>query len=256
MVSLLLLCVTGPTYAANISTAAEVVNAAVEQRTLIQVMLKNYVLSGLGVRSRKANQALAEAITRFDLQQQQLNAAVTDIQVLHQLKQMEQSWVLLQRQYKQKPDRARLVELYTMNENTLKQGTLLLEGMVVGNLSKGAQMLELMGQHELLCQRLSALYGMMAWGMRAEVEPAYRETYQALGDNLIKLEAIPYTTPSINQGLKKIGQQLERIRKTADASKDAFVPGLVDRSVVRMVEQANQLQAEYLQLAGSLDSTN
>ncbi len=250
----MLLWVTGPTYAANISTAAEVVNTAAEQRTLIQVMLKNYVLSGLGVRSRKADQALTEAIARFDLQQQQLNAAVTDFQVLHQLQLVQQSWALLQGEYKQKPDRARLAELYTLNENTLKQGTLLLEGMV--NLSKGAQMLELMGQHELLCQRLSALYGMMAWGMGAEIEPAYRETYQALDYNLIKLESLPHTTPSISRGLKKARQQLERIRKTADASKDAFVPGLVDRSVVRMVEQANQMQAEYVQLAGSLDSAN
>lgn len=253
---LLFLSLIGLTQAANISTGAEVVNAAAEQRTLTQVMLKNYVLSGLGVRSRKANQALTKAITRFDLHQQQLMSAVTDTQVLQQLQLIQQSWVSLQVEYKQKPDLSRLAELYAMNERILNQGTALLEGMASAKLSKGTVMLELMGQHELLCQRLSALYGMMAWDRRDEIEIAYQETYRALSDNLIKLQSLPLTTTSIKRGLKKTRQQLERVRKTAEASKEAFVPGLIDRSVVRMVEQADQLQAEYLQLASSLDSAN
>ncbi len=253
---LLSLSLIGLAQAANISTGAEVVNAAAEQRTLTQVMLKNYVLSGLGVRSRKANQALTKAITRFDLQQQQLMSAVTDTQMLQQLQLIQQSWISLQVQYKQKPDLTRLAELYTMNENILNQGTVLLEDMASAKLSKGTDMLELMGQHELLCQRLSALYGMMAWDRRDEIETAYQETYRALSDNLIKLQALPLSTASIKRGLKKTRQQLERLRKTAEASKEAFVPGLIDRSVVRMVEQADQLQAEYLQLASSLDSAN
>ena len=253
---LLSLSLIGLAQAASTSTGAGVVNVAAEQRTLTQVMLKNYVLSGLGVRSRKANQALAEAITRFDLQQQQLMPAVTDTQVLQQLQLMQKSWVSLQILYKEKPNLSRLAELYTMNEDILNQSTVLLEKMASVKLSKGVGMLELIGRHELLCQRLSALYGMMAWGMSEEIKAAYQDTYRALSDNLIKLQSLPLNTDSINRGLKKTQQQFERVRKTAEASKEAFVPGLIDRSVVRMVEQADQLQAEYLQLASSLDSVN
>lgn len=249
-------CLTGLAQAANTSTAAEIVNIAAEQRTLTQVMLKNYVLSGLGVRSRKANQALTEAMTEFDLQQRQLMSAVTDNQIIQQLQLMQQSWVSLQVGYKQKPDPSRLTELYTLNENILNQGTVLLAGMATVRLSRGTEMLALIGRHELLCQRLSALYGMMAWGMSDGIESVYQETYQSLNDNLLKLQSLSLNTPSIKKRLKQTLKQLERVRKTADASKSDFVPGLIDRSVVRLVVLADQLQAEYLQLAENLDRAN
>ncbi|RRC98805.1 hypothetical protein [Amphritea balenae] len=260
LLSLLLITIGGSravmaTNAVNdaINSAAEAVYIATEQRSLSQAMLKNYVLSGLGVRSRKADKALIQAMADFNQQQQLLDRFITDTQVRQQLAIMAQRWQQVEVHYKQTPSKQHLLALYAANESLLIQADEVLNAMATANLSRVTPMLNFAGQQALLCHRLSALYGMMAWGFRAEAEPSYKQVYSQFSDTLQALESVGENTPLIGHNLKSLQRQLERTQATATASQDTFLPGLVDRSAVNMLKKVDELQAEYLVLARSLD---
>lgn len=238
---------------APITNGAEAVAAAAQQRTLTQTMLKNYVLSGLGVRSRKADKALSDAIAEFSEHQQQLEQFITDSAVRQQLAVQAQSWQQVQSLYRNKPGKAELLALFSANENLLNDGNKLLLLMRDANLSEVAPMLDLNGQQQLLCQRLSALYGMMAWGFESQARPAYEQLFDTFTGNLIQLQDMAGNTPLISHNIKGLHRQIHRVETTASGSGDKFIPGLVDRSAVKMLQKVNELQAEYLVLARTLD---
>lgn len=238
---------------APVTNGAEAVAAAAQQRTLTQAMLKNYVLSGLGVRSRKADKALSKAMTEFSLQQQQLEQFITDSAVRQQLAVQAQSWQQVQSLYQKKPNKDDLLALYAANEKLLSDGNQLLQLMRDANLSQAAPMLDLNGQQQLLCQRLSALYGMMAWGFENQARPAYEQLFDTFTVNLTQLQGMSDNTPLISHNIKGLYRQIQRVETTASASGEKFIPGLVDRSAVKILQKVDELQAEYLILARTLD---
>lgn len=240
-------------WSAPITQGAEAVAAAAEQRTLTQTMLKNYILSGLGVRSRKADRALSDAIAAFDDRQQALQQFIIDNAVRQQLNAQQQVWQQVKQLYQESPSQDNLPALFAANEQLLDEGNKLLSAMRAANLSEVSQMLDLNGQQQMLCQRLSALYAMMAWGFEGQARPAYEQLYDIFTGNLTLLQGISANTPLINHNIKRLYRDILRIESTASASGDNYIPGLVDRSAVKVLEKVNELQAEYLILARTLD---
>ena len=153
---------------APITNGAEAIAAAAQQRTLTQTMLKNYVLSGLGVRSRKADKALAEAITEFNLQQQQLEQFITDSAIRQQLAVQAETWQQVQSLYQKAPNKDDLPALFSATEALLSDGDRMQFLMQQVQLSDAATVIDLSGRLQFMCQRMSALYGMVSWGFEAQ----------------------------------------------------------------------------------------
>ena len=237
---------------AAIETPAEAVHLATEQRSLSQAMLKNYILSGLGVRSRKADRALADAMASFEYQQQQLSQFITDNRVRIELANVDTAWQQVKGYYAQKPSQGKLKSFYGTNEALLNATNKLVQSLHEAGLSRATPMLDLSGELEFLCLRISALYGMMALGLEAEAQSSYSNGFERFSATVYNLQQLE-NTPLIGHNLKQLERQLERTRSTAAASQDTYIPGLIDRSVVKMLKQVDELQAEYLVLARTLD---
>ncbi|WP_299200362.1 hypothetical protein [uncultured Amphritea sp.] len=248
---LITLCLTGLARAADIQSQAAAISIAAEQRTLTQVMLKNYLLSGLGIRARKADQELAGALQQFTAQQQQLVGFVTDAQVQQQLALMSESWKTVQQQYRQTPNKQRFKTLYSGNEALLSQGDVMLNKVVQSKADDSAQPLSLLGQQELLCQQLVVIYAMTAWGVASEADLSYDAISADLLKNMALLQALPQNTAEINDQLQRLSNTLEQTLEVSKARPGALLPALVDRSVVKAVLQLQQLRSEYLSLAGA-----
>lgn len=248
---LMTLCLAGLARAADIKTQPEAISVAAQQRTLTQVMMKNYLFSALGVRSRNADEQLAKATQQFTSQQQQLAEFVADEGVQQQLARMSQSWPAVQQQFQRKPDKLRFKELYSDNETLLTEADSTLKKVVQAKPDVRAQPLSLLGQQELLCQRLVVLYAMTAWGVASEADSSYETITSELHENMALLQALPQNTAEINEQLQQLNQALERTLQVSKARPGALLPALVDRSVVKVVMQLEQLQSDYRSLAGA-----
>jgi hypothetical protein len=119
--------------------------------------------------------------------------------------------------------------------------------------SKAGPMLDLAGRQGMLSVRLAALYGMMAWGYEAEAKADYQAVYQGFSDSVDTLQKVPENTALIKYNLKDLQRQLQRIRSTVESSHDTYIPGLIDRSSVKMLKKTGELQDDYAQLARTLD---
>lgn len=252
-VSLCCLLSGAPVWAAVIDNAAQAMRLATEQRILTQKLLKNYVLSGLGVRSRKADQAIQDAIGQFEANNTALLSYVTDNATRTQLTQLVQHWQQTRPKYQVKPDKSQLLNLFSLNEQLLQQSEQLVLSLQQSDGSKTGPMLDLAGQQGMLSVRLVALYGMMAWGYEAQAKAGYQAVYTRFSEASEMLRKVPDNTALINHNLKDLQRQLQRIRTTAESSSDTYIPGLIDRSVVKMLKKVSELQDEYQVLARTLD---
>lgn len=248
---LITFCLTGLGRAADIQSQAGAINIAAEQRTLTQVMLKNYLLSGLGIRARKADQELTDALQQFTAQQQQLVSFITDAEVQQQLALMNENWTSVQKLYRQAPNKQRFKALYFGNEMLLSQGDVMLKKTLQSKADDSAQPLSLLGQQELLCQQLVIIYAMTAWGVGSEANTSYDAISADLLKNMALLQRLPQNTTEINDQLQQLRSSLEQTLEVSKARPGALLPALVDRSVVKVVLQLKQLQSEYLSLAGA-----
>lgn len=242
-----------PAYGAAITTPAEAINAAAHQRSLTQAMLRHYILSGLEVRSRKADQSLQEAIGEFEALHSELLAYVENRLVRDQLTLQQQSWQQLKPFYQGTPDRAQLLAIYAGSEQLLAQTEQLLQTLLQTTGSAAGPLLDQAGRQRMLCQRLSSLYGMMAWGFEGQARQRYEAVYSEFAAGLQTLQNSTDNTPLISYSLNDLQRQLQRTQITAAASTETYVPGLIDRSVEKMLKRVDELQAEYLVLARSLD---
>lgn len=251
---LMTLCLAGLARAADIKTQAEAISIAAQQKTLTQVMMKNYLFSALGVRSRNADEQLAEAAQQFTAQQQQLADFVADEGVQQQLARMNQSWPSVQKQFQKKPAKLRFKELFSGNEALLTEADTMLKKVVQAKPNDSAQPLSLLGQQDLLCQRLAVLYAMTAWGVASEADSSYETIADELHKNMALLQGLPQNTAEINEQLQQLSLALERTLKVSKARPGALLPALVDRSVVKVVMQLEQLQTDYLSLTSAENS--
>lgn len=251
---LMTVCLAGLARAAEINTQAEAIAMAAQQRTLTQVMLKSYLFSALGVRARNADEQLTQATQKFSAQQQQLTDFVADGAVQQQLVRLGQSWQSAQKLYQRKADKMHFKELYSGNEILLSQADATLEKVVLAKPDDNARPLSLLGQQELLCQQLVVLYAMTAWGVAAEANTSYDAISGELRSNMAALQELPQNTPQINQQLEQLSYALERTIQVSKARPGAMLPALVDRSVVKVVMQLQQLQADYLSQTPGVNS--
>ena len=61
-------------------------------------------------------------------------------------------------------------------------------------------------------------------------------------------------TPATDRTINDLYRRIERAQTTAAGPGDTRIPGLVDRSAVKLLQKVDGLQAEYLVLARTLDS--
>ncbi len=245
---LISLSLAGVARAADISSQAGVISVTANQRTLTQVMMKNYLLSALGVRARKADEALQQAAQQFTVQQQQLSGvAAADLQA--QVASMSQNWQQVRQQYQRKANKQNFNELYSANNALLRQADLLLDKALQTKADGSAQPLTLVGQQELLCQQLVVIYAMTAWGVASATDLSYDTISADLRTNMAELQGLPQNTAEINAQLQQLSTSLEQALSVAKARPGALLPALVDRSVVKVIMQLEQLQSAYLSLA-------
>lgn len=239
--------------ASELKSDAQAIAAAVQQRTLSQQMLKYYILSGLGVRSRKADQALQASIGQFEHNQQQLLAYVVDNNSRQQINQLEQSWQQIKPQYQVRPAKQQLLALYAANDQLLDQTEQLIQVLQQSNHSEAGVLIDLSGRQQMHCAQLSALYGMMAWGYENQARSSYLAVYERFTETLTALNGAPENTPLISHSIKALERQIARVKATAEASQETYIPGLFDRSIAKVSAKVNELEQEYLVLSRSID---
>lgn len=95
---------------------------------------------------------------------------------------------------------------------------------------------------------------MTAWGVASETDSSYESIADELHKNMALLQGLPQNTAEINEQLQQLSLALERTLKVSKARPGALLPALVDRSVVKVVLQLEQLQTGYLSLASAENS--
>lgn len=235
---------------AEIQTPIEAVFKAVNLQMLSQRIPKNYVMAGLGIRARKANEEMQLSISQFEVQMAELQRFVKDDVARLRLQELAAIWQSAKAGYLAPPDKAQAPAIQERSESLLQAAERLTRAVEQSSGLTNAHLVTLSGQQAMLSQRIAITYALMAWGYEAQYRDAYDRNYDLFGQTLDKLSQYPGNTPPITRAIDDVRLQLSRIQLAGKTGGDqVYVPSLLDRSSEKMLESINQLTGLYSGLA-------
>jgi len=236
--------------AREIRTPHEAVYKAINQSMLTQRMLKNYVLIGMGVRARKAQEELSTSINAFDSQIAELLYFARDDLSREHLRNVNKLWKELKPYYLSPPNRSDVQDLRERTEELLRTSDKVVLSFQRQTDFDSAYLAGLSGRQAVLSQRIAALYSLMAWGYEKQYLESYKTSYNQFSDALAFMEASQINTPFINKALYQVKRQFRRFAFSGkrDNGHIAYAPALINHSAEKILERINQVTGLYASL--------
>ncbi|KIP87938.1 ATP synthase F0F1 subunit beta [Pseudomonas fulva] len=227
----------------------EAMNMAGLQRSLGQIMAKDYLMIGSDVKVDDATKQLNTSIALFEDHHAQLKAHPTNDEVRAALAQVEVIWTAYRAMITATPDKAQAPAMLAKAEELVKQCQHVTDLFEKHNGDAASHSINRSGWNRVLTQRTAMFYMARAWGVQAPNLDANFDASVKEFDSIMKeLQANGAPNEAIAAALRKTDARWQFATK-AFASKD-FVPTIVAVNAESMFRQLNEMTRLYAGLQG------
>lgn len=227
----------------------EAMNMAGLQRSLGQIMAKDYMMIGSDVKVDEATKQLNTSVALFEDHHAKLKAHPTNSEVQAGLAQVEVIWTAYRAMVTAKPDKAQAPAVLAKAEELVKQTQHVTDLFEKHNGDAASHSINRSGWNRVLTQRTAMFYMARAWGVQAPNLDANFEASVKEFDTIMKeLQAAGAPNDEIAAALRKTDARWQFATK-AFASKD-FVPTIVAVNAESMFRQLNEMTRLYAGLKG------
>jgi hypothetical protein len=243
---------------AEITSIEAFINASSNQTRLTQEMLKNYILIGMSVRGRKAEQDLKAAIAEYEAaekeilnfanahsQVQTLSYAKTDT-VRETFKKAAAHWVQVKPLYEQTPAPENVEEVRAQTELLLSEWRTVTQEIVANTESKYGSLISTAGFVRMLSQRVNSYYALRAWGFDDRYSEPFMMSLTLFEENRNTLESSPLNNEKIKNELSKIQKDFKRFKDLSDTHVNKALLPLITRSAGKITDSMDKVTALYM----------
>lgn len=222
----------------------EAMNMAGLQRSLGQIIAKDYLMIGSDVRVDTATQQRDESIALFENHHQQLKDYAPNDEIRAALAKVEAAWAEYMPLIKATPDKAQAPVMLATAEKLVKECQLMVDLFEQHNGDAASHAINRSGWNRVLTQRTAMFYMARAWGVTApNLDADFNAAVQEFGTIMQELQANTAPNPEIADALRKTDAKWQFTSK-AFASKE-FVPTIVAVNADSMFRQLNEMTRLY-----------
>ncbi|EAR62525.1 type IV pili methyl-accepting chemotaxis transducer N-terminal domain-containing protein [Neptuniibacter caesariensis] len=247
LVVLALLMFSGSCYA-EIKSIEQAINVTSNQGMLTQQMLKNYILMGLSVRARKAEQELHKAIDSYEAAQEEIQGYAKTDAVRDSLRRASAQWQVVKPLYAQNPSRTDAERVRQETELLLQLWSAVTMEIVENTDTKYGKAISTAGFIRMLSQRVSSHYALKTWGFEDKYQEAFVSSLQLFEQNRQELEGSQLNNEQIKSELNKIQRDFKRFKGLSDGetSSNKALLALLTRSAEKITVSMDKLTAMYM----------
>lgn len=227
----------------------EAMNMAGLQRSLGQIIAKDYLMIGSDVQVEAATRQRAESIALFEDHHQQLKAYAPNDEIRAALAQVETTWAAYKPSALAAPDKAQAPAVLASAEQLVKQCQQVVDLFEQHNGDAASHAINRSGWNRVLTQRTAMFYMARAWGVDSpNLEADFNAAVQEFGSIMQELQANGAPTPAIADALRKTDAKWQFTSKAF--SSKSFMPTIVAVNADSMFRQLNEMTRLYAGLNG------
>ncbi|WP_339516189.1 type IV pili methyl-accepting chemotaxis transducer N-terminal domain-containing protein [Pseudomonas sp. RL_15y_Pfl2_60] len=226
----------------------EAMNMAGLQRSLGQIIAKDYMMIGSDVKVTSAIRQRDESIALFEKHHQQLKDYAPDDEIRASLAKVEAIWVEYKPMITVQPDKAQAALVLATAEKLVKECQQMVDLLEKHNGDAASHAINRSGWNRVLTQRTAMFYMARAWGVTAaNLDAEFDASVKEFGSIMQELQASNAPNPEIAEALRKTDAKWQFASK-ALSSKD-FVPTIVAINADSMFRQLNEMTRLYAGLS-------
>lgn len=229
----------------------EAMNMAGLQRTLGQILAKDYMMIGSDVKADVASKQREDTLALFEDHHQKLKAYAPNDEIRKALADVDATWQDYRKLVATAPDKDQAVKVFAMAERLVQQCQHVTDVFEKHNGDAASHSINRSGWNRVLTQRIALLYISRAWGIAApNLDQTFDASVKEFGSIMAELQAEGAPNDAIAQSLRKTEARWAFVSQ-AFAS-DEFMPTIVATNAESMFRQLNELTRLY---AGLNDNT-
>lgn len=231
---------------AEIKSTEQAINITSNQGMLTQQMLKNYILVGLGVRGRKADQELQQAIRDYETAQSEILAYAKTDAVRESLNRASAQWKQVKPLYLKQPSKEQASEVRQQTELLLQLWSAVTMEIVENTDTRFGRLISTAGFVRMLSQRVSSHYALRAWGYNDQYTEAFISSLQLFEQNRRDLETSELNNTQIKSELDKIQRDFKRFKGLSNSDSNKAMLALIARSAEKITKSMDKVTAMYM----------
>ena len=222
----------------------EVMNMAGLQRSLGQIVAKDYLMIGAGVKVDEATEQRAASLALFEDHHAQLKAAAPNDAIRVALKEVENTWADYHALAASAPDKAQAPVVLAKAEELVRQTQQVTDLFEQHIGDAASHSINRSGWNRVLTQRTAMFYMARAWGVQdPDLEKEFAASVEEFGVIMNELQAADAPNAEIAEALRKTDARWKFASK-AFTSKQ-FVPTIVAVNAESMFRQLNEMTRLY-----------
>lgn len=242
-----MLCFVSSSLAA-IDSVEDAVNRAGKQRMITQRLLKDYAMSGMGLRFGDPQDDLKQKAALFDRTLIELTAMNVNGDVNKSIVENKALWQPIKVALAATPEQSKSMALQKSLEALLKSchTTTVLLSKASG--SQAGEIVNISGRQRMLSQRLASLYMLKVWGVKdAEFQSKLEKTIGDFATAQKTLANSSLSTPVIQEKLAKVKKTFSFFEIMAKTKSGRYSPSLISKLTDAMLREMDAVTQLYVQ---------
>lgn len=233
---------------AAIDSVEDAVNRAGKQRMITQRLLKDYIMSGMGLRFGDPQDDLKQKVALFDQTLVELTAMNVNGDINKSLADNKVLWEPIKAALAAAPEQSKAMDLQKSLEILLKSchKTTVLLSQASG--SQAGEIVNISGRQRMLSQRLASLYMLKVWGVKdADFQKKLQQTIGDFAKAQKVLVDSPLSTPAIQEKLARVKKTFSFFEIMAKTKSGRYSPSLISKLTDTMLSEMDAVTQRYVQ---------